>query len=122
MSVNASNTWTIKATPAVMQAAKNAIEIQNACNLLAVLRQMHADLTKITAEMQEMGETISTPGRNQHPVTLAYLDKLNSLARIQIISTDISAPVLEIYNKISQAYDACTKLSHGQAVEWSVSE
>lgn len=77
--------------------AAEALDIQNACNLCGLAQRF--------AQVQiELGQyTDGTDARNTHPVTRLWLDKMNSLARIQPIHT-------EAYDRVDEAYGWATDL------------
>lgn len=79
--------------------AKQAIEVQDACNLSGVV---HAFSRAVTAMRVELN--MDTPTCNGHAVTILFLDKLNSLAGIQALGDT------DYFNKVQKAYDECLKL------------
>lgn len=68
---------TIHADEATQQAARNAVAIQDAVNLRAIVAQLLED---IDAMRRTAG--LDGNGINNHPVVLAYVSKLNSLCRM----------------------------------------
>jgi len=72
------------------QPYKNAIEVQDACNMVAVANQFARDLSKLRKE-----ENLDSAGVNKHPVVVMYIDKLADLA---------GRPD---FTKFSEAYDKC---------------
>lgn len=74
--------------------AKEALEIQDASNLCG-LAQRFAKVNKELRECYDGG----TDAWNQHPIIILWLDKFNSLARIQFDP-----------NNITKAYDAVYEL------------
>jgi hypothetical protein len=100
---------TIKSTEVVQQAAKMAVEVQNACNGRAILGALlnHRDVMQSESRMD-------TDVANQHPVTIAVLDKLASLARTQTFSVGFGA------DRILAAHSACERLAAGESVEWEI--
>ena len=89
------------------KAAEFACEVQDGCNGRAILASLLRHLDAIRAE--NFGTDLS----NQHPVTIAVLDKLSSLARVQSYSGDEG-------NRIMDAHAACERLRQGLEVEWEV--
>ena len=79
----------------LQELAKQAIEIQDACNLSGVVHSFSPALTKLR-------EVIGS-GVNEHPITIVWLDKLNSLAGIQ-----------EGHVNISRAYDKVHDWAEGK--------
>ena len=87
--------------PIIQAAAKFAVDCQDACNLFAIVNEWArhlADLRKVLVG----GDLLIN-----HPVTLAFLSKLNSLCRN---STDRELNALE----------ACYELSKGNKVQYEV--
>lgn len=71
--------------------AQEALDVQDACNLCGVAQSF-------ARAMRDLCEhTKSTEERNTHPVTIMWLDKMNSLAGIQF----------DAHFTISKAYDFC---------------
>lgn len=85
----------------IQDLAKQAIEIQNACNLSGIVHAFSKAVTVMRTELK-----MDTPTCNRHPVTVLFLDKLNSLAGIQPLDT-------EYMNATSHAMDECLKLVLG---------
>ena len=92
---------TIKADEATRKAASDAVLAQNACNGRALLGSLVEHLDTMLNE--------GTDIRNQHPVTITFLDKLASLAYTQNFT-----------ERVSKAHAACQELSDGQDVEWEI--
>jgi hypothetical protein len=64
--------------------AQEALAVQDACNLCGVAQSF-------ARAMRDLGDyTKGTDERNQHPVTIVWLDKLNQLAGIQTLNEDIT--------------------------------
>ncbi len=101
----------IKITPneATQRAADFACQIQDACNSRAIL----ASLLRHLDEMRAADDAVVGDLRNQHPVLIAVLDKLASLANVQNISGDEG-------NRIIDAHVACDRLRSGKDVEWEI--
>lgn len=57
------------------QMAQMALDIQNACNLSGVARSF----AEVTAAMRQAPHNFDTATCNCHPVTVLFVDKLNSL-------------------------------------------
>ncbi len=98
-----SYTWTIEPDEQTKAAAEEAVAIQDACNGRAVLAAL---VRRLDAMPDLDGDK-----RNQHPVMIAYLDKLASLAHTQ-------GP--GINDRILKAHDACLELKEGKAVDWEI--
>ena len=92
---------TIKATPKMVELAKEAYSIQDACNLCG-LAQRFAEV------MVELGTHEDCP-RNQHPVAKMWIDKFCHLAHMR----QELGPYF---------WDANSKLMEGQDVEVEVYE
>lgn len=78
---------------------QNALDIQDACNLLAVLGQFHRDM-KMIADIERPDTDVS----NTHPVVVMYLWKLSSLAHLEYDSS----------SSLIKAQDVCME----KAKEW----
>jgi hypothetical protein len=78
----------------LQELAKQAIAIQDACNLSGVVHSFSAALTKL--------REVTGSGINEHPITIVWLDKLNSLAGIQ----DSCVNIIRAYDKVYDWADA----------------
>ena len=58
---------------------KTACEIQDACNLSAVVHEFSRVIRHVREEADKLGK--GTEYINRHPVTIAFVDKLVSLSR-----------------------------------------
>lgn len=66
------------------QLAQEALDVQDACNLCGVAQAF-------ARAMRDLGDyTNGTDERNRHPITVVWLDKMNSLAGIQEYSSGIT--------------------------------
>jgi len=100
---------TITSDDATRKAAQFAVDVQDACNGRAVLAALVDHLDRMTASDRSIVGDV----RNQHPVLIAVLDKMASLAHIQNLSG------LE-GDRIMAAHEACQRLAQGEQVEWSI--
>jgi hypothetical protein len=57
---------------------------------------------------------------NQHPVLIAFLDKLNSLSRIQRLGPGQGDWDQDAADRITNAHQACEDLAAGKDIEWEV--
>jgi len=79
------------------QLASDALMVQNACNLTAVLRSAHEAARTLLRHPDSTG----TDWVNQHPVMVLYADKIASLTGCN-----------DIYSgNFDRAYDACESLA-----------
>jgi len=62
----------------IKQLAKEALDAQNACNLCGVAQSFAKAMINLGAHCPS-----GTTERNTHPITIVWLDKMNSLAGIQ---------------------------------------
>ena len=60
------------------QLAQEALDVQNACNLCGVAQSFARAMIDLHGHCPA-----GTDERNTHPITIAWLDKMNSLAGIQ---------------------------------------
>ena len=74
---------------------RNAIDVQNACNLSGVVFSFAKVMQKICDEARDLGK--GTDWKNNHPIAVLYASKVSSLAG------DVHA------GEYSKAYDACAK-------------
>ena len=65
----------IKATPKIVELAKEAYSIQDACNTCGLAQRFAQVLI-------ELGDEGGTCGRNQHPITKMWIDKFCHLAHM----------------------------------------
>ena len=86
---------------AEQRAAKDANEVQDGCNLIAIVGCFHRHLVA----MRDGG--VCGDRLNNHPVTLAFTSKLNSLCRLTN-SREIAALI------------AIDRIVNGEAVEYEV--
>ncbi len=100
-------TWTIEPDEQTRAAATEACDIQDACNGRAVLAAL---VRRLDAMPDLDGDK-----RNQHPVLIAYLDKLASLAKTQYLATWD-----KVSHRIHAAHEACYSLRNGESVEWEI--
>jgi hypothetical protein len=89
------------ANPVEQQAAQDANEIQDACNSIAIVGCWHRHLVA----MSRAG--IGGDNLINHPTSLAFLSKLNSLCRMTC-------------EREMAAFDAIDKLQHGESAEYEV--
>ena len=86
---------------AEQRAAKDANEVQDGCNLIAIVGAFHRHLLA----MRDAG--VCGDKLNNHPVTLAFVSKLNSLCRLNN-GREIAALI------------AIDRIEHGEKVEYEV--
>jgi hypothetical protein len=91
----------IKATDKMRVLAHEAYMMQNASNLCG-----HAQ--SFAGRMIELGDEGGTSLRNQHPITVLWIDKFASLAGCQHLGD----------STVTRAYHAVFELRHGRDVEW----
>lgn len=78
--------------------AKDALLVQNACNLSGVVHSFDKVVTDLWEEANRIGK--GTDWVNTHPIVQAYVDKLASLARVQ-----------SNVNNVFDAFEACRKIA-----------
>ena len=78
--------------------AKDALNVQNACNLSGVVHSLDKVVTDLWEEANRIGK--GTDWVNTHPIVQAYVDKLASLARVQ-----------SNVNNVFDAFEACRKIA-----------
>jgi hypothetical protein len=99
----------IKPNEATKRAAEFACQIQDAVNGRAIL----ASLLRHLDQMREADDGVVGDLRNQHPVLIAVLDKLASLARVQNL-------VGSEGDRIVDAHVACDRLRRDLSVDWEI--
>jgi hypothetical protein len=87
--------------PAVKKAAQDANDVQDAVNLIAIVGCFHRHLMALR-QTGLCGDDL-----NNHPVSLAFTSKLNSLCRMTT-------------EREMAAFSAIDKLSEGKSVEYEV--
>ena len=85
------------------QLAKEAIEIQDACNLSGLVHGWHRSIIELREELGKQG-IFDTDKINQHPINVMWVSKLADLAHYDGSMT-----------KFSFAYDACQELADERA-------
>lgn len=86
---------------AVQKAAADASAVQDACNLVAIVGSFHRHLLALR-QVNVCGDDL-----NNHPVSIAFVSKLNSLCRMSLA-------------RESAAFDAIERLQRGEDVEFEV--
>ena len=82
-------------------AAADALAVQDACNLIAVVGCFHRHLLALHKSGVSGDDLIN------HPVAIAFTSKLNSLCRLSL-------------SREAAAFDALSQLQQGEAVEYEV--
>ncbi len=85
----------------VQKAAADASAVQDAVNLIAIVGSFHRHLLALKQAK------VCADDLNNHPVSLAFLSKLNSLCRMSL-------------TRESAAFDAIERLQLGKDVEFDV--
>jgi len=88
-------------TEAVQKAAADACAVQDACNLVAIVGCFHRHLLALR-QVNVCGDDL-----NNHPVSIAFVSKLNSLCRMSLA-------------RESAAFDAIERLQRGEDAEFEV--
>ncbi|QDS91814.1 hypothetical protein FF011L_05490 [Roseimaritima multifibrata] len=86
---------------AVKSAAQDANAVQNAVNLIAIIGCFHRHLLAL----RQSG--LNDDDLNNHPVSLAFVSKLNSLCRMKI-------------EREMAAFSAIDRIAEGKSVEYEV--
>ena len=86
----------------LQQHAKDALDVQNACNLSAVVHSFDAMIYDLWEYANKHNE--GTHFVNTHPIVQAYVDKIASLSRVQQ-----SAP--DYLDNIFHAFETCRKMA-----------
>lgn len=88
---------TFLADEATKRAAENAIAVQDAVNLRAILAQLLREVDTMRQSADLDGNAI-----NNHPVIVSYLSKLNSLCRM---TTEREIAALQAIDRLAQGHD-----------------
>ena len=86
---------------AVQKAAADAVAVQDAVNLVAIVGCFHRHLLALR-KVNVCGDDL-----NNHPVSIAFVSKFNSLCRMNL-------------DREMKAFDAIEKLQRGEEVEFEV--
>jgi hypothetical protein len=86
---------------AVQHAARCAVEVQDAVNLIAIINAW-LQHSKALRDAGANGDLL-----NNHPVTLAFVSKLNSLCRLNS-------------DREFKAHELCSRLANGETTEYDV--
>ncbi len=89
------------ASPVQQQAAADANAVQDACNLVAIVGCFHEHLLALHRSGVSGDDLIN------HPVSLAFVSKLNSLCRMTL-------------DREMKAFDAIDRIERGEQVEYEV--
>lgn len=81
----------------IQDCAQTASDIQNACNFSGIL---HTFVEVFTYMKNDLG--MSRDEVNTHPITIVFLDKLNSLAEIQNMGCERVMNALNEVDKLCQ--------------------
>ena len=87
----------------IKEAAKTALDVQDACNLSGVVFSFAKVMQVICDEAHRLGK--GTDWKNRHPIVILFLDKLADLAGCCDRGTGLT---------FSRAYDACRALAEVQ--------
>lgn len=98
-------TMLIKADEQTKKWAQDAQMVQSGCNPVGIANTMVRIMTELTH-----AEDGGTDLAGNHPVVIAFLDKLSSLGSVQNFAND----------RIMDAHAACDKLAEGEDVEWEI--
>ncbi len=85
----------------VQKAAADACAVQDAVNLVAIVGSFHRHLLALR-QVNVCGDDL-----NNHPVSIAFVSKLNSLCRMSLA-------------RESAAFDAIERLERGEDIEFEV--
>jgi len=95
----------VKATDEVKAMAEKALAIQDACNPLPVINFL-LEVEKHFRSADNGQDSYGTDMGHQNPISLAVLNKLNDLARLDQTRTD--------------CFTACHDLQEGRDVDWPI--
>lgn len=80
---------------ALQQLAKETVEVQNAVNLIAVADAFARMVRRLRDQLENAELPCDTMAIRRHPITICWLDKMNSLADIQsyVIDSDVDQKI-----------------------------
>ena len=84
----------------IKEAAKQALAVQDACNLSGVVHALDKIVTLLWEEANRTGG--GTEWVNRHPITVLFVDKLADLCGV---------PHMSSTGHYSRAYEACKQLT-----------
>lgn len=64
----------------IKQLAQEAMQVQDACNLLGVSKRFPLAIQELADELRSRGEHTGTDCINRHPITQAWVNKLMDLS------------------------------------------
>jgi|688.fasta_scaffold03312_65 hypothetical protein len=85
----------------IQQLAKDAIQVQDASNLVAVVNGMGRMLVDLKTIIEQSGMVADTPTMSEHPITKMWASKIHDLARMGFSESQA----------YGNAYDWCRKMS-----------
>lgn len=85
---------------ALKKLARETIDVQDACNLIAVANSFAKMLTRLRDQLQNAEQPHDTDAIRTHPITVCWLDKMNSLAGIQSYTDWSTEIVVEAHKKV----------------------
>jgi len=85
----------------LQQHAKKALAVQDACNAHGVAVAFVSWLD----DYSKLHPSYSTDEKNQHPVTVAYVDKLASLAGCQALGNEAAMAAFSILTELAKGDD-----------------
>lgn len=80
--------------PTMKELARDALNVQNACNLSGVVHGFSRALTDLRALLEREGLFIGTDQLNRHPISILWSDKIASLTSTQCIGGET---IMEAY-------------------------
>lgn len=93
-------------TESILQATRNALQVQDAVNLSGILRSMSEDVAAVAWELG----TNDPAKLMDHPVVILYWDKLRDL----LGESDPTTTAVEYYERLTAAYRAATALTNAE--------
>lgn len=86
--------------------AKEALQVQDACNLSGVVHGFSRAITELREILRETGGDLSTAAVNQNPICCLWASKIHDLAQMG----------LSDHERFRIAYDACEEMANGVRV------
>ena len=81
--------------------AKEALQVQDACNLSGVVHGFSRAVTELREILRATGGDLSTDSVNTHPICRMWASKIHELA------------LMGLSDRYGEAYDACHDIANG---------
>lgn len=90
----------------IQDLAKEALQVQDACNLSGVVHGFSRAVTELREILRATGGDLSTAAVNQHPICCLWASKIHALARMGLSDQE----------QFRIAYEACEEIADAVTV------